>query len=68
MAHALGIRVVAEGVESEQQAQLLAGIGCDFGQGYWFSRPIPALEFDHLLAREHQFPAWPAQSSSGSPT
>lgn len=68
MAHALGIRVVAEGVESQQQAQLLAGIGCDFGQGYWFSRPIPALEFDHLLARGHQFPAWPAQSSSGSPT
>ena len=45
MAHTLGIKVIAEGVETEEQAQLLKLIGCDFGQGYLFSRPVPANEF-----------------------
>lgn len=45
MAHTLGIRVIAEGVETEQQNQLLRDIGCDFGQGYLFGRPVPAQEF-----------------------
>ena len=41
MAHALGMRVVAEGVESQRQMQLLQALGCDEGQGYFFSRPVP---------------------------
>jgi len=45
MAHKLGIRVVAEGVETETQRDLLIAAGCDFAQGYLFSRPIPADEF-----------------------
>jgi diguanylate cyclase (GGDEF)-like protein/PAS domain S-box-containing protein len=49
MAHALGMRVIAEGVETEAQRDLLAGIGCDFGQGYLFSRPVPAGEFERLV-------------------
>jgi len=47
MAHALGLTVVAEGVETEQQLQLLAGYGCQLAQGYLFSPPQPA---EHLLA------------------
>ncbi len=41
MAHALGMRVVAEGVENRRQMQLLRNLGCDEGQGYFFSRPVP---------------------------
>ena len=44
MAHALGMRVVAEGVESQAQMQLLKTLGCDEGQGYFFSRPVPPGE------------------------
>ncbi|BBB25642.1 EAL domain-containing protein [Amphritea japonica] len=45
MAHTLGIKVIAEGVETEEQKLLLMEVGCDFGQGYLFSRPIPAQAF-----------------------
>ncbi len=44
MAHALGMRVVAEGVESQAQMQLLKTLGCDEGQGFFFSRPVPPGE------------------------
>jgi diguanylate cyclase (GGDEF)-like protein/PAS domain S-box-containing protein len=45
MAHKLNIKVIAEGVETEEQRALLAGVGCDFAQGYLFSRPVPAAQF-----------------------
>ncbi len=48
MAHKLGIKVIAEGVETEEQRQLLLAAGCDYGQGYLFSRPCPADEFVRL--------------------
>ena len=51
MAHALGIQVVAEGVETEAQNKLLLQAGCDYAQGYWYARPMPAAEFD-LWMRE----------------
>ena len=50
MAHALGIKVVAEGVETAQQRDLLAAAGCDYAQGYWFSRPVSALDFEAFWA------------------
>jgi EAL domain-containing protein (putative c-di-GMP-specific phosphodiesterase class I) len=49
MAHKLGMKVVAEGVETEAQRALLAACGCDYAQGYLFSRPVPAEEFELLL-------------------
>jgi diguanylate cyclase (GGDEF)-like protein len=45
MAHALGMRVVAEGIESRRQMQLLQTLGCDEGQGFFFSHPVPPEEF-----------------------
>lgn len=48
MAHAMGINVVAEGVENEQQYEMLKEWGCDLIQGYYFSKPLPADEFAEL--------------------
>jgi diguanylate cyclase (GGDEF)-like protein len=39
LAHGLGLTVTAEGIETEQAAEWLTGIGCDAGQGYWYARP-----------------------------
>lgn len=55
MAHKLAIRVIAEGVETTEQRDLLLAAGCDYGQGYLFARPMPAAEFEAYLA-----PAAPA--------
>jgi len=49
MAHKLGMKVVAEGVETVEQRDLLIASGCDFGQGYLFSEPLPAEEFENSL-------------------
>lgn len=54
MAHALGIQVVAEGVETAQHRDLLAAAGCDFAQGYWFARPMPAADFEAFMASAHR--------------
>jgi diguanylate cyclase (GGDEF)-like protein/PAS domain S-box-containing protein len=56
MAKALGIAVVAEGVETEQQHLLLCEAGCDFGQGYWYSRPMDSMAFEAWLAARHTQP------------
>ena len=52
MAHALGLRAVAEGVESEEQLEFLRQLGCDEIQGYLLSRPVYASEFERFLERE----------------
>jgi len=49
MAHKLGLRVIAEGVETRKQRDLLASVGCDFAQGYIFSEPLPPEKMDILL-------------------
>jgi diguanylate cyclase (GGDEF)-like protein/PAS domain S-box-containing protein len=51
MAHKLGLKVIAEGVETEQQRLLLLAAGCDFAQGYLFSKAIPANELELLLQK-----------------
>ena len=50
MAHALGLRVVGEGVETDAQREVLLRQGCDSMQGYLFSRPVPASALAPLLA------------------
>ena len=49
MAHKLGLKVIAEGVETEAQLTLLKQIQCDFGQGYFFARPMPVAAFEEFL-------------------
>ena len=49
MAHKLGLKVIAEGVESEIQQNILVQAGCDYAQGYLYSRAVPANEFESLL-------------------
>nr|WP_275575201.1 EAL domain-containing protein [Methylocucumis oryzae] len=49
MAHKLGIKVIAEGVETLEQFRLLKDMGCDFGQGYYFSRPVNSDVFSSYL-------------------
>ncbi len=51
MAHKLGLTVVAEGVETEAQKERLIAAGCDHGQGYLFSKPVPPEEFELLLKK-----------------
>jgi EAL domain-containing protein (putative c-di-GMP-specific phosphodiesterase class I) len=51
MAHELGMKVIAEGIETASQRDLLASAGCDYGQGYLFARPMPAKEFETFLAQ-----------------
>jgi diguanylate cyclase (GGDEF)-like protein len=51
MAHVLGLRVVAEGVEADQEVELLRRWGCDAIQGWYYSAAVPAERFAELLAR-----------------
>lgn len=56
MAHGLGLRVVAEGVESEAQRDLLQAMACDDLQGYLYSRPLPAAGFAAWMADRSALP------------
>ncbi|MGV7208251.1 EAL domain-containing protein [Oxalobacteraceae bacterium A2-2] len=57
MAHKLDLRVIAEGVETPEQRDLLLAAGCDYGQGYLFARPVPAEQFDQLLQAQAPLPS-----------
>ncbi len=52
MAHKLGLKVIAEGVETEPQRNLLVGFGCDYAQGWLYSKALPADEFEVLLKEQ----------------
>ena len=51
LARLMKLRVVAEGVETKEQLERLAEIGCDYAQGYYFAKPMPRVEFDEILKK-----------------
>ena len=57
LCHNLGVSVVAEGVETKEQAELLSGFGCEFGQGYLFGRPMSAGATAEWLERQRRLQA-----------
>ena len=66
MAHKLGIQVIAEGVETESQRQLLQDFNCDFAQGFLYSKPVPAAEFEKLISSSLS-PPKPRQTGKKKP-
>jgi diguanylate cyclase (GGDEF)-like protein/PAS domain S-box-containing protein len=52
MAHKLGIKVVAEGVETQEQLDILAAAGCNYGQGYLLAKPLSAKAFERICQRK----------------
>lgn len=54
MAKDLNLETVAEGIETQDQLAFLSQLGCDVGQGYYYSRPLPKNEFLATLQRDHQ--------------
>ncbi|MGE5652228.1 MAG: putative bifunctional diguanylate cyclase/phosphodiesterase [Bacillota bacterium] len=53
MAHKLGQKVIAEGIETKEQADFLIQAGCDYGQGFYFAPPVPAEQVEPLLSRRY---------------
>jgi diguanylate cyclase (GGDEF)-like protein len=56
MGHGLGLKVVAEGIETEVAAALLRGFGCDIAQGYLYARPMPAEALEKWLEGKERVP------------
>jgi EAL domain-containing protein (putative c-di-GMP-specific phosphodiesterase class I) len=64
MAHALGIQVIAEGVETAQQRDLLAAAGCDCAQGFFYAKPMSPTDFEAFMTGYAQATAPPASDSN----
>ena len=51
LAKEMGLAVIAKGVENEVELMRLQSMGCDMVQGYYFSRPLPAAEYEELIRK-----------------
>jgi EAL domain-containing protein (putative c-di-GMP-specific phosphodiesterase class I) len=67
LAHSLHLKVVAEGVETQAQAEVLRKLGCDQMQGYLFSRPLTSAQMKRLLTGDVRSAAVPDAASSSEP-
>ena len=54
MAHELGMKVIAEGIETHEQHDLLLAAGCDYGQGFLLARPMPVRAFEEFMLKTSQ--------------
>jgi len=68
MAHALRLKVIAEGVENEAQLEFMTANGCDEIQGFYFSRPLPAEQCTQLLRDKRKLPLPRADAGRPAPT
>lgn len=57
LSHSFDVPTIAEGVESAEQVSVLKAMGCDIVQGYYFSRPVPANEFEKFVAEKKEISA-----------
>ena len=55
LAHQLGRQVIAEGVETAEQLTILRSLGCEYGQGYVFAKPLPCADVSSFLASGHRW-------------
>ena len=67
LAEALGMRTVAEGIETAESAQMLAALGCTYGQGYYFARPLEAEAAFAWLAERNAVATSASASTSTRP-
>ncbi len=51
LGHNLGMKIVVEGIENKKMVEIIASYGCDYMQGYYFSKPLPVFEFQKLLRK-----------------
>lgn len=51
MSQQLGLHIVAEGIETQEQGEFLHGLGCHVGQGYFYSKPVPAAKFTEMITQ-----------------
>src|SRR5207245_522047 len=65
LADALGMDAIAEGIETEAQLAFLQEIGCTHGQGFYFSKPMPALPATRWIAEQVGAPLHPLPSARG---
>lgn len=64
LAHNIGLDVIAEGVETEQQLSVIKALGCEYCQGYFFYRPMEAQAVEDLLAQRPASPPWASAPAS----
>lgn len=55
LGHNLELDVIAEGIETEEQMHILKSLGCEYGQGYYFAKPLPSPEVTELLKKDPQW-------------
>jgi EAL domain-containing protein (putative c-di-GMP-specific phosphodiesterase class I) len=58
LGHALHLQLVAEGIEQAEQVSTLKGLACQYGQGYYFARPLTSGALAELLHRQAEEPGW----------
>ena len=64
LGHALNLELVAEGIEQREQVSTLLGLACQYGQGYYFARPLTSGALAELLHRQAAEPGWTLDPAS----
>ena len=68
LGHALHLQLVAEGIEQREQVSALRGLACQYGQGYYFARPLTSGALAELLHRQAEEPGWNLEPSGATRT